>query len=142
VRVTLGKKGDYSVRVVLDLARHYRRGRRKTREIAVAMRIPNRFCSQILANLVRHGLLTAVAGREGGYALCRPPSKISLLDVVEAAEGSVELRDCLLREVPCGGRSTCSVHEAWSKAQEAMVRRLQQTSFAEIVRQESASPGT
>jgi Rrf2 family protein len=138
MRVTLGKRGDYSVRAVLDLARHYGGGRRKAREISRAMRIPPRFCSQILASLVRHGLLTAVAGQEGGYRLSRPPSRISLLDVVEAAEGEIRLQECLLRGIPCGKGDTCSVHEAWSKAQGAMIRQLGRTSFAEILRQESA----
>jgi Rrf2 family protein len=139
VNVSLGTKGDYSVRAVLDLARHYGEGRRKTREIAASMRIPRKYLSQILANLVRRGLLTAVAGQAGGYELSRAPSRISLLDVVEAAEGPIELRQCLLRGFPCGSGGTCAVHEAWSAAQGAMVQRLRRVTFAEILRQESAS---
>jgi Rrf2 family protein len=138
VKITLGKSGDYSVRAVLDLARHYGRGRRKNHEIAASMRIPRAYLSRILANLVRCGLLTAVAGRDGGYELSRPPSRVRLLDVVEAAEGKVELQRCLLRGIPCGQSDTCSVHDAWSEAQQALVRRLHQTTFAEIVRRESA----
>jgi Rrf2 family protein len=141
VKTALSKNGDYSVRAVLDLARHYGAGRRKAREIATAMRIPRTYLSRILANLVHCGLLTAVAGQNGGYELSRPPSRISLLEVIEAAEGKAELRECLLRGVPCGKRGTCSVHDAWSLAQEAMTRRLRRTSFAEIVRGESASAG-
>jgi Rrf2 family protein len=142
VKVTLSKKGDYSVRAVLDLARHYGEGRRKAREIAASMRIPRKYLSQILANLVRRGLLTAVAGQAGGYELSRAPSRISLLDVVEAAEGAAELRRCLIRGVPCGRGGTCAVHESWSSAQAAMVRRLRSATFAAILRQDSASaPG-
>jgi Rrf2 family protein len=138
VKITLGKNGDYSVRAVLDLARHYGRGRRKNHEIAASMQIPRAYLSRILANLVRCGLLTAVAGRDGGYELSRPPSRVRLLDVVEAAEGKVELQKCLLRGIPCGQSRTCSVHDAWSEAQQALIRRLHKTTFAEIVRRESA----
>jgi Rrf2 family protein len=138
VKITLGKNGDYSVRAVLDLARHHGRGRRKTHEIAASMKIPRAYLSRILANLVRCGLLTAVAGRDGGYELSRPPSRVRLLEVVEAAEGKVELQNCLLRGIPCGQSDTCSVHDAWAEAQQALVRRLHQTTFAEIVRRESA----
>ena len=141
VHIRLGKKGDYSLRAVLDLARHHRKGRRKTREIAAATRVPPKYLSQILGNLVRQGLVTSVAGQTGGYALNRSPSRISLLDVIEAAEGPVRLKTCLLRGTPCGVRSTCAIHDAWAAAQEAMVRRLRNTTFAQIIRQESASAG-
>ncbi len=136
MKISLGKKGDYSVRAVLDLALNYRDGRRKAQKIATSMRIPQKYLARILADLVRSGLITATAGRDGGYELTRAPSQIRLLDVVEAAEGQIELRDCLLRGIPCGSSGTCSVHEAWAEAQQAMMQRLRRTTFAEIVRRE------
>lgn len=135
--ISLGKKGDYSVRVVLDLARHHRKGRRKAREIAASMRIPKTSVQRILADLVHSGLIEATAGRDGGYELRHPPSQIRLLDVVLAADGPVEIPGCLLRGIPCGSGRTCAVHEAWSEAQSAMMRRLRRTTFAQIVRSES-----
>jgi Rrf2 family protein len=134
VKIALGKKGDYSVRAVLDLARHYGRGRRKAQDIATSMRIPEKYLARILADLVRCDLLTAVAGPDGGYELQKSPSQIHLLEVVEAAEGEIALRDCLLRGIPCGSSSTCAVHQDWAEAQEAFARRLRRTTFAEIVR--------
>lgn len=138
MRIALGKKGDYSVRAVLDLAIHYGGGRRKAQEIAVAMQIPAKSLTRILADLVRSGLITGTAGPDGGYRLQRPPSKIHLLDVVEAAEGEVSLNDCILRGIPCSSRGICAVHGPWSEAQEAMLRRLRKTTFAQIVREEAS----
>ena len=139
MRLNLGRKGDYSVRAVLDLGRHYGNGRRKAREIAAAMRIPGRSAPQILGKLVRSGLVTAIAGRHGGYELSRAPSQIRLSDVVEAAEGSVGLRQCILRGTPCHSGGTCAVHDAWSSAQEALMRQLRRITIAQLVREESAS---
>ena len=139
MKISLGKKGDYSVRAVLDLAMSYRKGRRKAQQIASSMRIPEQYLARVLADLVRSGLITATAGPDGGYELARAPSQIHLLDVVEAAEGPIELRDCLLRGVPCQSDGTCSVHQVWSEAQEAMTRRLRRATFAELVRRETRS---
>ena len=136
MKIALGKKGNYAVRAVLDLSMHHRSGRRKAHEIATAMQIPEKYLPRILADLVRSGLISATAGRDGGYELRRPPSQICLLDVVEAAEGRIELQDCVLRGRPCGSSGQCAVHQAWSEAQEAMARRLRRTTFAEIARQE------
>jgi Rrf2 family protein len=140
VKIALSKKGDYSVRAVLDLSLHHRSGRRKAHEIATSMQIPVKYLARVLADLVRSGLISATAGRNGGYELRRPPSQVCLLDVVEAAEGAIELRACVLRGLPCGEAGTCAVHDAWSGAQEALLRRLRKTTFAELARRHKASP--
>jgi len=134
VHVALGRKGDYAVRAMLDLARHHGRGRRKAREIASEMDIPVRYLPQILAILVRQRLLAAVAGREGGYALARAPQSISLLDVVEAAEGPIALDECVLRGGPCDWTNACPLHATWSRAQSALIDELRTTTFAELAR--------
>ncbi len=137
MQTTLGRTGDYGVRAVLDVARAHGDGRRKTREIAEAMNIPTRYLSQLLALLVRADILTATAGPSGGYELAREPGAITLLDVVEAVEGPVALERCVVRGIPCSSDGICAVHDAWSAAQDAMLERLGQTSFAELVRRDA-----
>ncbi len=132
MRVVLGRRGDYSVRAVLDLARHWGRERRKARQIAETMDIPERYLTQLLANLVRHELLVAVAGPDGGYSLARPPSEISLLEVVEAAEGPIGLDECVLSGGPCDWIGECPVHDDWSEAQKALQERLDAADFAQL----------
>ncbi|MEO8084816.1 MAG: Rrf2 family transcriptional regulator [Ardenticatenales bacterium] len=134
MQISLSKRGDYAVRAVLDLARHAGDGRRKTREIAAAMNIPAGYLSQILAALVQSGLAVATAGREGGYQLARPAESISLLDVIQAMDGPIGVRECLLRGIPCGVDGHCAVHDAWSRAQDALNAELASTGFAELAR--------
>ena len=133
MRVTLDRKGDYSVRAMLDIARHHGQGRRKARQIATVMDIPARYATQILADLVRHELLTAVAGPDGGYTLARPPDEITLLDVVDAVEGPTVLDTCVLRGGPCDWTDACPIHATWWKAQQAFVNTLAGVTFAELV---------
>lgn len=138
MKVTLGRKGDYSVRAVLDLARHYGQGRRKSREIAAEMDIPERYLPQILAALVRDGLLVAVAGPDGGYALARDPAEVTLFEVVEAAEGPVGVEACLLRGGPCDWEDACPLHVPWTRAQQALTTQLQSTTFLELAQVDAA----
>ncbi|MFQ5966099.1 MAG: RrF2 family transcriptional regulator [Acidimicrobiia bacterium] len=132
MQVALGRKGDYSVRAVLDLARVADGDRRKAREIATDMDIPQPYVTQILADLVRAKILTALAGPDGGYALAKPPAELSLLEVVEAAEGPILLERCVLRGGPCGWTDVCPIHVAWTRAQGAMIDELRSTTFAEL----------
>ncbi|MFN8639709.1 MAG: Rrf2 family transcriptional regulator [Dehalococcoidia bacterium] len=132
MKVTLEKSGDYAVRSVLDLALHYGAGRRKNREISEAMDVPSSYLAQLLAKLVRAGLVRATAGQDGGYELAREPEHVSLLEVVEAVE-ETSMHECVLRGGPCRLDGTCAVHDAWSEAREALQRQLGATSFADIV---------
>jgi Rrf2 family protein len=97
------------------------------------MDIPQKYLAQVLAPLVRQGLLVAVAGPDGGYALSRDPEAVTLLDVVEAAEGSIGGQRCLLSGVPCNLDETCAVHETWRRAQLAMAAELRGTTLADLV---------
>lgn len=124
MQATLGRKGDYSVRAVIDVARYHGQRRRKAREIAATMDIPVRYIPQILANLVRAGLLKAVSGPDGGYTLASEPADITLLDIVVAAEGPVELDACVLRGGPCDWEHACPLHIPWSNAQTALSGEL------------------
>ena len=134
MQATLGRKGDYSVRAVLDISNHNGL-RRKSREIAEEMEIPSRYLPQILANLVEHGILTAAAGPTGGYLLAKPADDLTLLDVVEAAEGPIRIDQCVLRGGPCDWDTSCPIHVPWTLALNALTEQLSKTTFAELTLQ-------
>lgn len=141
VQLSLGKRADYSVRAVLDLAQHHRRGRRKAAEISADMAVPITYLPQLLAELVHAGIVTSVAGRRGGYELARRPAEISLLEVIEAADGTMISTECVLRGGPCEGESFCAVHPPFARAQEAFRAALGATTFAEVAAIERHLPG-
>lgn len=132
MQISLERRGDYSVRALIDLSTHYGRGRRKAREIARVMDIPVRYLPQLLAPLIREGLVTAVAGPDGGYQLTRSPAEVTLLEVIEIAEGPLESPRCVLRGGPCDWDEGCPVHDRWTSARHAFAAELADTTFAEL----------
>ena len=60
------------------------------RQLANEGEMPERFLLQVLRSLVTHGVLRSTRGVDGGYALVRPASEISLLDVIEAIDGPMD----------------------------------------------------
>ena len=133
MELTLGRRGDYAVRAVLSVARHYGEGRVKAGEISKEMDIPRLYVPQILAGLVKDRILDATAGRDGGYTLAVPPEELTLLQVVESAEEPIALQSCVLRGGPCDWRNACPVHNHWSDAQRLFRERLGRTTFAMLV---------
>ncbi|MTV24758.1 Rrf2 family transcriptional regulator [Nitriliruptoraceae bacterium ZYF776] len=138
MRLELGRRADYAIRACVDLARHHGDGRRKARAIAETMDIPTTYVPQILAELVRAGLIGSTAGRAGGYALARAPERITLLEVVEALEGNILATDCVLRGGPCRWSDMCAVHVPWARAQHALLGSLAETTLGELVEIDAA----
>ena len=131
MRLELTKRGDYAVRAMIALARGDG-ALQSVRTIADEMAIPPRFLPQVMADLVRAGLVEAVQGRSGGYRLSAPAAGISLLAVVEAAEGPSHRETCVLRSGPCGRDGDCAVHAAFAAAEESMLAALSSATIAEV----------
>lgn len=138
----LSRRGDYAVRAAIVLAREEGNGYVKIREVAERMSIPRPYTPQILKILDTAGIAEAKAGRDGGYRLKRLASSISLLEIVEAAEGSLRSNRCTLRGEPCVWESPCPVHHSWVAASEALRQELGKTTLADISEIKGGLPGT
>jgi Rrf2 family protein len=79
-------RGDYAVRAALGLAASYP-AVASAQSLADAQHLPYKFLEAILADLRRAGLVQSIRGAEGGYLLRRPPTEITVGDVLRAAEG-------------------------------------------------------
>jgi Rrf2 family protein len=133
MRMQLGRKADYAIRAVLHLARHWGTpGRRKGRQIAEDMGIPANYLPQVMAELVRVGVVDSETGPDGGYRLARAPAEVNLLELIESIDGAIESRECILRGGVCAWGDRCAIHETWAAAQEALRQRLGQTTFADL----------
>jgi Rrf2 family transcriptional regulator, iron-sulfur cluster assembly transcription factor len=139
MELTLGSRVDYAVRAVVDLARHHGGGRRKAREVSEAMAIPPAYLPQVLAPLVRAGIVVSESGPAGGYELRQLPGELTLLQVIVAVEGDPSSTTCVLRGGPCLAGGPCAMHEPWMEAQEAFLARLAAISFADLLADEVAT---
>ena len=128
----LGRRADYSLRGVFDLARHADGGFRSSPTIAAAMDVPPNWLPQLLVVLVERGILESRGGRSGGYRLARPPEEVTLLEVVDAVEPDRDAT-CVLRGGVCRWEGRCAFHEPWTAAKDALRDRLGATTFADVV---------
>jgi Rrf2 family transcriptional regulator, iron-sulfur cluster assembly transcription factor len=60
-------------------------------QVAQAGGIPREFLAKVLRDLVKSGILKVYQGVRGGYALAKPCSRISFLEVIEAVDGPVRV---------------------------------------------------
>lgn len=83
----LSRTVAYAVQATLQLAKTGSAMPVPCSQLASDGKMPERFLLQILRNLVTHGILRSTRGVDGGYTLVRPPSEVSLLEVIEAIDG-------------------------------------------------------
>ena len=102
--------------------------------------LPVAYLAKQLKALVRAGVLTASTGPRGGFRLARPPEEVTLLQVVEAADGASPFYVC--NEIRQRGRAAappeqcvrmCGLAAAMAQAEQAWRASLAMTTLADIV---------
>ena len=138
MNLTLTRRGDYSLRAALHLAEAWdRAGYVKIRDVASAMALPRSYTPQVLGLLARGGIAEAKAGPGGGYRLAKAPEEISILDVVQAAEGELRSTTCILRGGPCRWEAACAAHEFWARASDVFIETLARSSLRDLMTEDA-----
>lgn len=86
----LNKRAQYSVKALLDLSLQKNFGPATTKAIAQRQNIPAPYLEKLLIQMRQGGLVASVRGAQGGYQLAKPPSKISLGQILEAVGETIE----------------------------------------------------
>ena len=131
---------EYAVRCVLHLALEPPERVVPRREIAAAREIPEQFLGKIAQRLARAGIVRIHQGARGGYELLVPPGRLTLLAVVEAAEGDLVLNTCVMHPRTCARTCVCAAHRVWSEARRQLRATLAGVTFAELAAREGPLP--
>jgi Rrf2 family protein len=78
----VSSKTDYALRTVLELTRASSGEVVQVAAIAKRRHIPRKFLEQILAILKNGGIVGSRRGARGGYYLARPPSEVTLFEII------------------------------------------------------------
>jgi Rrf2 family protein len=130
-------QADYAVRTILYLSHISPNQRVATNEIAEFNHIPPSFLTKIISQLSIAGLIHTSRGARGGVWLARPPEAISLLDVLEAIDGSVSLNQCVGDPDTCAFSPECLIHTFWVETCNEMVAKLKNTTFDQFTKEKS-----
>ncbi len=133
------RQADYAVRAVLYLARLGSTERAATSTVAEEQRIPPSFLAKIISQLSIAGLLHTSRGAHGGVTLAREPKDITLLEVIEAIDGPIQLNECVGEDAECAFDGDCPLRSVWCEAQEMLVKRLKGTNFHQLLERSKAA---
>jgi Rrf2 family protein len=126
------RQADYATRAVLHLARAGNNENVSTGRVAKEQNIPSAFLPKIISQLSIAGILQTSRGARGGIRLAREPKNISLLEVIEAIDGPIQLNVCVQREGTCSLEDHCPMKSVWCEVQKEFIAKLQSTDFAQL----------
>jgi Rrf2 family protein len=108
--------------------------------------IPPAYLAKHLQALANEGIVESVAGRKGGYRLAKPAHLISLIDVIDAIEGSGPAFRCteIRRRGPARGtaadyRNPCGIARVMAQAEDAWRAELSRVTIADLLQELSVS---
>lgn len=82
-----------------------------TKEVCQRYKVPFDATARVLQQMVQMGFLESAQGAQGGYSLCNNLSEVSLLQLVEAVDGPLEVVRCIEGSVQtcCDIKETCNI---------------------------------
>ncbi|MFL5698397.1 MAG: RrF2 family transcriptional regulator [Ktedonobacteraceae bacterium] len=134
----ISTKGEYGVRIMVDLARHYGERPRSLTDISQAEMLPLAYLEQ-LVKLLREAnppLVTSTRGAHGGYRLSRNPADISMGEIVRVLEGPIAPMICAtegeMTQI-CGFLDSCKTKYLWAKLRDVVAQTLDSMTLADLV---------
>ncbi len=124
---------QYALRALTFVVAESDKERFQAKDICEKAEIPESFTRKVFQSLVQGGFLDAHRGPGGGYSLTRPPSEITLLEVIRAVEGEDTFDHCVLGFTECGSAKPCPLHEVWIESREMLINHLSSTTLDQMV---------
>jgi len=123
--ISITTKSPYAVAALAELGRTAGSAPVPIGELARRRDVPVQFLEQLFAVLRRAGILRSQRGVKGGYLFGRPPTEITVLEVVELLDGTL-------------GRDAEGI---FAEAAAAARQVLEQTTIANMVEREARQAG-
>lgn len=134
----LSKSCVYGLRASLFLASRKNGEYIPIRKMSDKLEISFHFLTKILQQLTAEEILESFKGPNGGVRLKKDGTKIPLMDIVLAIDGSQLLTECALGLPGCGTKNPCPLHDKWAKTRDSIRNMLEQTTLTELVKKGKA----
>lgn len=128
---------EYALRAVVYLAGQAPAAR-TTEDIAVTTKVPQAYLAKILQGLVQKGVVHSQRGVGGGMSLVKEPGDLTILEVVNAVDPIVRIKECPLGLVGHGVR-LCPLHRRLDNALAMVEKAFRGTTLAEVLAEPTSS---
>jgi Rrf2 family protein len=140
----MSSRGRFSLRALLHLTALNRGEPVSVSDIAEIMDVSPDYLMQLFVKMRQSGLLKSVRGPRGGFLLSRPPSEITVGDIVRSTEGYVAATDCVrdsivgcapdvIEDDICGKAEDCVPRLVWLRLSRSIVDLLDSITLSDVI---------
>jgi len=136
--VQLSKRGEYALRVLLDLTIAHSQGIAvvAVTTLATAQNIPSAFLEQILVALRQAGHLSATRGKHGGYSILPAATLLTVGSMVRFFDGPLAPLSCAslsaYKRCSCPDEERCGLRQLMVEARSALSSVLDGVTLAQL----------
>jgi len=135
IKMKITYRGDYAIKTILELARHYGNSPVTIQELGHRADTPIKFLEQILLDLKRAGFVESRRGKVGGYRLAKHPSQIKLGDVIRFIEGPIEPIACVDKDYDgCNQINNCTLRGVWRQVAQSTAKIIDSITFEDLLK--------
>ncbi len=131
----------YGVRALVQIAEAPPGKPVPVKAIAKGQRVSIKYLEHIVAALKAAGLVRAIRGTQGGYALARPPRKVRLAEVVRALDGPPVVVECVDDPASCKRHERCVARDVWVRVRKAVDGVLDGTTLEDLLEEAKIKNG-
>ncbi len=132
----LTTKGRYAVTAMLDLALHSNNAPVNLADISTRQVISLAYLEQLFSRLRKQGLVESSRGPGGGYMLARPAEAVSLAEIIDAVDETVDATRCG-GQMNCQGEEQCLTHDLWEELSDQIRNFMSGVTLAELTSRHS-----
>lgn len=130
----LTTKGRYAVTAMLDLAINSAEKPVNLNDISERQAISLSYLEQLFSKLRRENLVRSIRGPGGGYQLNASQDKISVAEIINAVNESMDVSRCEGR-ANCHDGNQCLTHNLWIDLSARINSFLDNITIGELIRQ-------
>jgi Rrf2 family transcriptional regulator, cysteine metabolism repressor len=130
-------RGEYGLRAMVALAKHYGDGPVSIATIAKESAVPYAYLEQLIVPLKKAELVTSRRGAHGGYSLSRPPETLYIGEIYRVMEGPIAPMECVsedLAEQICPLIPNCETRPVWLRVRDSIAAALDTITLADLLK--------
>ncbi len=132
----ISTRGRYALRVLLDIASNKGDEFSSLKVIAKRQGISLKYLESIISPLQSAGIVFSHRGKNGGYKLTKAPDEVLLIDVLNAAEGSLKPVQCAgLNNTECSNQN-CPTKDLWIDLDNAIINFFGDKTLNDLIKKE------
>jgi Rrf2 family protein len=120
----INRNVDYAARALVFMARANKPTVSVT-QMEGSVDVTRPFLRKIMQKLHKAGILRAVKGKGGGFALARRPETITLAGLMAVLQGPLKLNDCVFRKKICRNHGACILRHKIAAVEARLISEIE-----------------